>query len=142
MPAFAIGIIAVYSALKLASIHHASNATAAQKHSARAQLWRRVTGVLITLLTVFAIFFARSFLRVFDCVSDGTDSGRVFMASSPEIECGDDQHGDIKTLSLAGLAGFLTSFAVLWVALVVSHRSETTGLGLLGFLTEKFEDQW
>ena len=72
---------------------------------------------------------------------------RSFMKSAPQIECIDGEDADsdypqIKHLSTIGLEVFTGSPLVLWLMLVLAHRSDNPGLGNLAFLGDKYEDHF
>lgn len=124
----------MYILIKLVKIG-SKDATDIQKHSARAQLSRKMVNVLTTIFIIGAIFFAKSFLRAFDCISDGTTSTRVYMQSSPEIECSVDdeesQYVAIVKWSQLGLGLFAATTFTLCLGLILAHRSDNPGLGRL-----------
>jgi hypothetical protein len=142
MPLFVGGVVFVYTVIMLFSIHQAHGATSSQRHSARNQLFGKVTSVMATMFTVGAIFLAKSFLRPFDCMTN--HFGERVMASAPEISCNDSDpdYSKITKYSEIGIAGFVACIAVMWAMLIHTHRSDTPGLGNFAFLADKFEDQY
>ncbi|MDA8639375.1 hypothetical protein N9L31_00230 [bacterium] len=142
MPLFVGAAMAVYAFLTLIRIKYAGDATAEQRHSARNELRRKLASALTTLFTVGAIFFTKSFLRVFDCVASELDSSRKFMASAPEILCSSPAHAEIESLSKIGLIAFAGCFVIIWLFLLQNHLSDNPGLGTFAFLADKFEDHF
>ena len=144
MPVFFALVIASYGLIKLVQINSDTDATSGQKHSARNHLRRRMVSVGTTLFTVGAIFFAKSFLRAFDCTRSETDATRSFMQSAPEIECDvpNSTHADILRLSTIGLVVFIGCLTMLLAFIVRAHRSNNRGLGNFAFLADKFEDRF
>ena len=96
---------------------------------------------MTSFYTVGAIFFVRTFLRAFHCVGEAAEDvaeGRLYMVSSPDIECTlDDPSSDYQTirrLSIFGLVVFGALFAAMCLGLVRAHHSDNPGMGYLSFL--------
>ena len=144
MPIFVGSVIFAYGSIALIRIQCQSEATAEQRRSARHVLMRKLASFAATFFTVGAIFFARSFLRAFDCVSSEVDTTKQFMRSSPEIECADSdpEYPDVRRLSEFGLVGFGSILMAMVLSMIKAHHSDGPGLGMFAFLSDKFEDHF
>jgi hypothetical protein len=142
MPVFIGTILGAWTLYTLIRIKCHKRSTIEQKQSATSQHWRTLASVSTTLFTTLAIFFVKSFLRAFDCLSSDLEPDHKFMASAPDIACDDSDHEyeNIRNFSVFGLAMYTIAYGAMWGALIQAHRSDNPGLGIFSFLADKYED--
>lgn len=144
MPIFFAAIVGVYCAGKYGLVYFSDRFDKNHQVHVVVYLQRKAATVLSTLFTAGSIFFVRAVLRPLQCVSDGVDTTQKFMVSSPDVLCSGDnpEYNELRALVWIGMFFYLLGYAVLTASLVKAMRSPNPGLGLLGFMGDKYEKQF
>lgn len=144
MPVFIGTVLGAWTLYKVIRIKCHKRSTDEHKQSAMSQHWRTLASVSTTLFTALAIFFVKSFLRAFDCLSSDLEPDHKFMASAPDVACDDSdpEYENIRTFSIFGLVMYTITYMGMWGALIQAHRSDNPGLGIFSFLADKYEDTY
>jgi hypothetical protein len=113
-------------------------------------LLRNCVTIGSTFFTVFGIAFMRNSLRPFHCLANSIDASRTFMATSPDIDCSidsngqyrDERYAQIRYIAEWSLVGYMFLWGLISGSLAFAGESKNPGLGLLGFMGDKYEKQY
>jgi hypothetical protein len=103
-----------------------------------------------TFFTAFSITFVRNSLRPFHCLANSNDASKTFMSTAPDIECSigpdaeyaDDRYAQIMYIAECSLMGYFFAWGLITGSLVSAGVSDNPGLGMLGFMGDKYEKRY